>query len=664
MTHSKYHHHAHEKKPLTFFASPLANDEHLESEDRPSLISRSSSSKPREETDLNRDTEAGLPTEVEVCAQELRDVPAFQRHAEATTQELFFDLFFVANLTTFTSLKEINDSASLRAYIGFFALLWLTWYSNSLYDVRFTADCIFERCAKALHFGVMVGFAVVGPAWEPGKASSYSLQKYAVLSFILMVSRLVLAAQYSVTLYFVRRHRSTIVPLSLVIASTTFAAVLYGSITAALPSETRCPDALLSSCRPLHTQIHVAWYVISIAEIVVTVGISCYWRVISFKGTHIQQRMSLLTLIILGEGIIVICKAMSKLVKIGSQFDSQVTGQIVAAVVIIYLLYMLYFDRMHDDHFGTIKQQIWASLHFFLHIMLVLVLQGVSYLIMWVVALLRMSRLDTRFRTLESASAALAYTNGTQLADELRANMDAFMWNTVPKGVDASKALGIWNASLVSLAQGYDGLLRDKGNMSGVDLVQASLNAAEGVAIQTMFDSLGVSVPKDGEAGGYSAEKAVAAFDKPGLLEKYEKRFELVFDYVFLSVSLLSSPLPFYSKHMAKTMANSCSSLFFLLGWSRPYLYGLHCFPLPPAGKTPCPRVPPSPCLACHWLHNLPHLSRRHEQERAKDVHGECMDAADDLHLVLCLRGGEAYKDARVVGKEKGGVEGGFTLRH
>jgi hypothetical protein len=39
---------------------------------------------------------------------------------------------------------------------------------------------------------------------------------------------------------------------------------------------------------------------------------------------------------------------------------------------------MLYFDRMHRDHFGTIKQQIWASPHFPLHIVLVLVLKGVS----------------------------------------------------------------------------------------------------------------------------------------------------------------------------------------------------------------------------------------------------------------------------------------------
>ncbi|KAI9698468.1 MAG: hypothetical protein M1836_004049 [Candelina mexicana] len=33
----------------------------------------------------------------------------FYRHEDATTIELFFDLFFVANLTTFTIVHEIND---------------------------------------------------------------------------------------------------------------------------------------------------------------------------------------------------------------------------------------------------------------------------------------------------------------------------------------------------------------------------------------------------------------------------------------------------------------------------------------------------------------------------------------------------------------------------
>ena len=81
---------------------------------------------------------------------------------------------------------------------------------------------------------------------------------------------------------------------------------------------------------------------------------------------------------------------------------------------------MLYFDRMHEEHFGTIKQQVWASLHFFLHITLVLVLQGVSYLIMCVVALIRMDNVDGKFREIEALSVNGAYANGTLFADALR----------------------------------------------------------------------------------------------------------------------------------------------------------------------------------------------------------------------------------------------------
>lgn len=44
---------------------------------------------------------------------------------------------------------------------------------------------------------------------------------------------------------------------------------------------------------------------------------------------------------------------------------------------------MLYFDRLEEDHFGTIRQQLWAFIHFPLHIALVLVLEGVSQFIIW-----------------------------------------------------------------------------------------------------------------------------------------------------------------------------------------------------------------------------------------------------------------------------------------
>ena len=174
---------------------------------------------------------------------------------------------FVANLTTFTSLKEINDSESLQAYIGFFAVLWITWYCVTLYDLRFSTDSIFERVAKALHIGVMVGYAVVGPTWH--SSTDYSMKSYRVMSLILMASRLVLASQYAVTLYFTRkRHRKTTLPLSLVITSYILSAIMYGSFTAGF-KDPNCSLSTIAAgtCKPNTTQVYIAWYIIGVAEI-------------------------------------------------------------------------------------------------------------------------------------------------------------------------------------------------------------------------------------------------------------------------------------------------------------------------------------------------------------------------------------------------------------
>lgn len=48
------------------------------------------------------------------------DVPVLKRAHEASTIQLFFDLFFVANLTTFTSLHEVHN------WDGGFCPHWLT----------------------------------------------------------------------------------------------------------------------------------------------------------------------------------------------------------------------------------------------------------------------------------------------------------------------------------------------------------------------------------------------------------------------------------------------------------------------------------------------------------------------------------------------------------
>ncbi|OCL03444.1 hypothetical protein AOQ84DRAFT_302786, partial [Glonium stellatum] len=424
------HHH----EPLKFIASPLKHAESSETiEYKPHEGSDQSLNK------ANTDAEA-IPFQNN--DGELHDTPAFHRHEEATTSELFYDLFFVANLTTFTSLLEINDHKSLSAYIGFFCVLWFTWYQVSLYDVRFSTDSVFERICKALHFGTMVGFAVMGPQWKPGEETSdYSTFK--AFSLILMVSRIVLVAQYGSTLYFTRKYRATKLPLLLVMGSYTIAAILYGALTAAFPKG----DTTTKS------SVYVAWYIISIVETLLTTAVSCRWRVISFKGTHLIERMSLLTLIILGEGIIVVCKSISKIVKNYYIFTAPVIGQIISAVLIIYFLYMLYFDRLRSNHFGTIKQQIWAFLHFPLHITLVLVLEGVSNFVTWRQAI---QSLDIVWSDLDFDFFNRTYNDASELIDQVNGTAWADVFDYVPKGVDFSSELSEVNSALVEIGNTWN----------------------------------------------------------------------------------------------------------------------------------------------------------------------------------------------------------------
>ncbi|KAF1917907.1 hypothetical protein BDU57DRAFT_446293 [Ampelomyces quisqualis] len=477
----------------------------------------------------------------------LQDNPAFQRYSEATTAELFYDLFFVGNLTTFTTALEINDSESLTAYIGFFALLWLTWYQVSLYDVRFSADSIFERIAKAVHFGVMVGFAVIGPQWNPGQAvDDYKI--YKTFGLMLMVSRLTLFFQYGVTLLYTKRYKTTILPLSLIIASTALAAILYGALTPTFPEKSLADDG---HELPKKSKVYIAWYVIAICETMFTVTVSCYWRIISFKGTHMVQRMSLLTLIILGEGIIVVCKSISRIVKNEYLWSVPVVAQIIAAILIIYFLYMLYFDRMHDEHFGSIRQQIWSFAHFPLHIVLVLVLQGVSLLILWRQAV---DMFDSLFNGWEPALRWLIddlgnfdpdspfghelervngnYTVGTAFANYFNATCYEHVYNYIPKGVDASKEVKAVANAWKEIQIGLDYYVDDRTNDTAFEQMYTGVNAMASATYKTLFDTLSVTVAERGTGN----EGGVPNLEETHV--QYYKIFDLIVTYTFVAGGL------------------------------------------------------------------------------------------------------------------------------
>ncbi|GME49144.1 putative low temperature requirement a protein [Neofusicoccum parvum] len=275
-----------------------------------------------------------------------------QRH-EANPDELCFDLFFVANLATFTAYHTIDDYTSLGAYVGFFAILWATWFQITLHDVRFARDTVYERACKVVQFVVFVGLALAGSKFEPS-GSAKSNMNFRTLCYVLVLSRCLLALQYVFVLVAVaRKHFSKLyLPIGLNIAIYAVAAAAFGGMTPAFEDD--------SGARP---DIYWLWWVILFLEGVGTVTISCFWRMLSFKKTHLVERMGLLTLIVIGEGAIGVTKTVSKMMgKYG--LDVEGTLLVLCIVFVLVFLFLTYFDNTPHGHYGTIRQQIWALLHF------------------------------------------------------------------------------------------------------------------------------------------------------------------------------------------------------------------------------------------------------------------------------------------------------------
>ena len=307
---------------------------------------------------------------------------------QSNNLELFFDLFFIANLSTFTSTHSIVDKNTLVAYIGLFAILWFTWFQITLHDVRFSIDSVYERVCKVIQFVIFVGFAFVGSEFNPGgkehnntvclSCSNFSrvlrnfllmvsLQKnFRVLCILLFTSRFLFAIQYGIALYFIKtKTKALTLPISLTITSLV---LIAGSFYSMVPAFSESSGNGLG--------IYYVWYIILAIEFALIIGLSTIWRQLSFKKTHLMERMGLLTLMVIGEGAIGVTKTIAKVMGKTGGLTVEGCALVICIILIMVFLWMLYFDNHPHHHYGTIRQQFWAGLHFPLHIGIVGVVEG------------------------------------------------------------------------------------------------------------------------------------------------------------------------------------------------------------------------------------------------------------------------------------------------
>ncbi|KEF51448.1 uncharacterized protein A1O9_12365 [Exophiala aquamarina CBS 119918] len=295
----------------------------------------------------------------------------YKPHHEASTIELFYDLFFVANLATFTAAHKHSDAESVAASLGYFTLLWFTRLNTTLYYVRFATDSITDRAFKFVHFGVMTAFVFCGPIFDvyDEKADARTYKKFAVT---MAISHAIPTIQYLIVLVQSRRYRNAVLPVAPTASVNALAAIGFGV------------TATVFSIGSIAWHSLATWYSLKIFSGVPTVLVSVFYRVISFKHAHLTERVSLLTLIVTGERIIGLSKSVSCIIKANKSTSANDIGAVIAAVLLLYLIWMLYFDQLDEEgKMGTIRQQIWALLHFPLHCAIALTVEGSTSLIPW-----------------------------------------------------------------------------------------------------------------------------------------------------------------------------------------------------------------------------------------------------------------------------------------
>lgn len=138
---------------------------------------------------------------------------------------------------------------------------------------------------------------------------------------ILFISRLVLLLQYGQILFWVKGHKKITTPVLIHMAAFAVGAII-------------CLGVMFTFSSTASHNAYVVWYVIAVLEALAVFISSSQWRGLSFKRTNLNERCGLLTLIILGEGIIVLTKSINYVTK-GGNYSTAVIGQIISAVCII-----------------------------------------------------------------------------------------------------------------------------------------------------------------------------------------------------------------------------------------------------------------------------------------------------------------------------------------
>ncbi|KAK4684398.1 hypothetical protein P7C73_g5782, partial [Tremellales sp. Uapishka_1] len=323
--------------------------------------------------------------------------PWLEEEHEATEWlSLFYDLVVVAVLSVFSTTHELNTPSEIGVYLSYFVVLSWVWVSQVQYDVRFQGEDVWHRIMKASQLMVFVYIGAASGNWNPDlirqpeyvpdisddlatlHAAADDSWTTVLLSFA--ISRVTLAAQYSLCAWYGKRAKRSVKPLWITVASLLVSFTLT-IIAAFLPA--RSAGESTAKVVVFYLAIVVE---ITLLRIQVTTG-----KHVHMMTNRIANRYGAFTLIILGEGLVSIVRAFNRAISglsesnfatYGQVFLSRSTNSLLvtnranewrSAITIMIMLWCFLFARFdQDEEISAKRNLLWQGIHLPLHFGLLL----------------------------------------------------------------------------------------------------------------------------------------------------------------------------------------------------------------------------------------------------------------------------------------------------
>ncbi|KAI5460667.1 hypothetical protein BGZ63DRAFT_357982 [Mariannaea sp. PMI_226] len=452
------------------------------------------------------------------------DTPEFRKHEDASLLELFFDLLFAANFSVFAQNQGVNNHERFKAYVGYFSILWLTWLIVSMYDVRFVTDSVFERICRAIHLGVMMGFAVVSPDF---KLEEQKVKSMRTMSIILCISRACVTVEYASILWHIRRFKKQRLPMILQISLTSIVSMIYLGLTFAFQHG--------------DSKAYLAWFVLAAVEVLLSLALAAIFPVLSLRDTHLIKRMTTMTVLFLGDGVVNIAQNVVTIVKGPAAWDALTIGIVTAASATIYFVFLVYFDWMKASHLPTLRQQLWTIVHFPFHLAMVIFMQSFTQFILWskIVHTLKKVNFEGLF-----PNEATASTTTQQIVKHLKMAADAFFKDYPPKYQSSWETYDEALANISTLPNHFwtdiyeNGFTDDNSlvNQTDSDNFLEYLNNLINCMRNGLLGTFGINIVEDVSDDNKNAtatelEKLVTA--------ETVNRFEIVFIYGYIAAGII-----------------------------------------------------------------------------------------------------------------------------